>query len=50
MKEFDYIEKWEKLLTPDIVNYLKTIHEYRGEQRLIAERHPDVFHINTIYF
>ena len=42
MKEFDYIEKWEKLLTPDIVNYLTTIHEYRGEQRLIAERHADV--------
>lgn len=42
MKEFDYIEKWKKLLTPDIVNYLTTIHEYRGEQRLIAERHADV--------
>lgn len=42
MKEFDYIEKWKKLLTPDIVNYLTTIHEYRGEQRLIVERHADV--------
>lgn len=47
MKEFDYIEKWKKLLTPDIVNYLTTIHEYRGEQRLIAERRADV--LNTIH-
>lgn len=42
MRSFDYTEKWKKLLTPDIVNYLTTIHEYRGEQRLIAERHADV--------
>lgn len=42
MKKFNYTEKWEKLLTPEIVGYLTTIHEYRGEQRLIAERHADV--------
>ena len=42
MKPFDYTEKWEKLLTPEIVGYLTTIHEYKGEQRLIAERHADV--------
>ena len=42
MRPFDYTEKWEKLLTPEIVGYLTTIHEYRGEQRLIAERHADV--------
>jgi Fic family protein len=42
MKEFDYAEKWKKLLTPEIVGYLTTIHEYKGEQRLIAERHADV--------
>ncbi|NLL78936.1 MAG: Fic family protein [Clostridiales bacterium] len=42
MREFDYTEKWEKLLTPEIVRYLTTIHEYKGEQRLIAERHADV--------
>lgn len=42
MREFDYGKKWKKLLTPEIVNYLTTIHEYKGEQRLIAERHADV--------
>ncbi len=42
MREFDYAKKWEKLLTPEIVRYLTTIHEYKGEQRLIAERHADV--------
>ncbi len=42
MRSFDYTEKWKKLLTPEIVGYLTTIHEYRGEQRLIAERHADV--------
>jgi Fic family protein len=42
MREFDYTEKWKKLLTPEIVGYLTTIHEYKGEQRLIAERHADV--------
>lgn len=42
MRQFDYTKKWKKLLTPEIVGYLTTIHEYRGEQRLIAERHADV--------
>ena len=42
MRKFDYTEKWKKLLTPEIVGYLTTIHEYKGEQRLIAERHADV--------
>ncbi len=42
MRDFDYTKKWEKLLTPEIVRYLTTIHEYKGEQRLIAERHADV--------
>lgn len=32
----------EKMLTPEIVRYLTTIHEYKGEQRLIAEHHADV--------
>ena len=27
---------------PEIVRYLTTIHEYKGEQRLIAEHHADV--------
>ena len=42
MREFDYGKKWKNLLTPEIVAYLTTIHEYKGEQRLIAERHADV--------
>lgn len=42
MRKFDYTEKWKKLLTPEIVGYLTTIHEYKGEQRLIAERYADV--------
>ena len=42
MRKFDYTEKWKKLLTPEIVGYLTTIHEYKGEQPLIAERHADV--------
>ena len=42
MRKFDYTEKWKKLLTPEIVGYLTTIHEYKGEQRLSAERHADV--------
>lgn len=42
MRNFDYQEKWKKLLTPQVVKYLTTIHEYKGEQRLIAKRHADV--------
>jgi hypothetical protein len=33
MREFDYTEQWKKLLTLEIVGYLTTIHEYKGEQR-----------------
>lgn len=42
MRYFDYREKWKKLLTPEIVSLLTSIHEYKGEQRLIAERYADV--------
>lgn len=42
MRNYDYREKWKKLLTPQIVSYLTTIHEYKGEQRLIAYRHADI--------
>lgn len=44
MRNYDYTKKWEKLLTPQIVGYLTTIHEYKGEQRLIASRHADILH------
>lgn len=42
MRNYDYTETWKKLLIPQIVSYLTTIHEYKGEQRLIANRHADV--------
>ena len=42
MRDYDYQEKWKQLLTPQVVGYLTTIHEYKGEQRLIASRHADV--------
>ncbi|MGI6501650.1 MAG: Fic family protein [Anaerostipes sp.] len=42
MRKYNYQEKWKKLLTPKVVGYLTTIHEYKGEQRLIADRHADV--------
>ena len=44
MKQFDYTEKWKKLLTPEIVSYLTTIHEYKGKQYLI------IFHLHQISF
>lgn len=42
MRNYSYQEKWKKLLTPEVVGYLTAIHEYKGEQRLIASRHADV--------
>lgn len=42
MRNYDYTMKWEKLLTPEIVGYLTMIHEFKGEQHLIADRHADV--------
>ena len=42
MRNYDYREKWKKLLTPEIISLLTSIHEYKGEQRLIAERYADV--------
>lgn len=42
MRNYSYREKWTKLLTPQVVKYLTMIHEYKGEQRLIASRHADV--------
>ncbi len=42
MRNYDYKEKWKKLLTPQVVGYLTTIHEYKGKQKLLADRHADV--------
>lgn len=42
MRNYDYRDKWKKLLTPEIISLLTAIHEYKGEQRLIADRYADV--------
>ncbi|MBO4807439.1 MAG: Fic family protein [Lachnospiraceae bacterium] len=41
MRSFDYSEKWEKLLTPNIVALLTQIHEFRGKQSLFIEAKAD---------
>ncbi len=41
MRDYNYINKWEKLLTPEIVKKLTLINEYKGEQRLFVEAHKD---------
>lgn len=41
MRHYNYKEKWEKLLTPEIVSKLTKINEYKGEQRLLIEAHRD---------
>ncbi len=41
MRDYNYSEKWHKLLTPEIVKKLTLIHEYKGEQRLFIEAHKD---------
>ena len=41
MRQFDYREKWKKLLTPEIVSYLTKIHEFKGEQTLFIETKAD---------
>ncbi len=41
MRDFNYREKWKKLLTPEIVRKLTCINEYKGEQRLFIEAHKD---------
>ena len=33
MKDYDYREKWQKLLTPEIVRKLTLINEFKGAQR-----------------
>lgn len=42
MRDYDYLGKWEKLLTPQVVKNLTTIHEYRGELRSIVNRHAEL--------
>ena len=42
MREYDYSNKWQKLLTPEIVTMLTQIHEYKGEQALFIKAKADV--------
>ena len=41
MRDYNYKEKWQKLLTADIVKKLTFINEFKGEQRLFIEAHKD---------
>lgn len=42
MRDFNYENRWQKLLTPDIVNMLTQIHEFKGEQMLFIEAKADI--------
>lgn len=46
MRKFDYNDKWENLLTPEIVAQLTAIHEFKGEQNLFIEAKSDT--INSL--
>ena len=41
MRNYTYHNKWQKLLTPEIVSLLTQIHEYKGEQTLFIEAKAD---------
>lgn len=41
MRQFNYLEKWKTLLTPEIVSYLTQIHEFKGEQTFFIEAKAD---------
>lgn len=41
MRDYDYKNKWKKLLTPEIVSLLTEVHEYKGEQNLFIEANED---------
>lgn len=42
MHTFDYKETPKRLLTPDIVNMLSSLHEFKGKQELYIETESDV--------
>ena len=42
MRTFDFKKEYSKLLTPDIVNYLAQIHEYKGRQNPMIEAKEDI--------
>ena len=41
MHYYNYKNKWQKLLTPEVVSLLTQIHEYKGEQTLFIEAKAD---------
>ncbi len=41
MKELNYYDRWQKLLTPEVVLLLTQIHEYKGQQALFVEAKED---------
>lgn len=41
MRDYNYDDKWQSLLTPQIVSLLTSIHEYKGEQTLFIEASKD---------
>lgn len=41
MRQFEYKESWKRLLTPNIISLLTSIHEYKGEQNLFIESNSD---------
>ena len=41
MRNYSYKDKWQRLLTPEIVSLLTQIHEYKGEQTLFIEAKAD---------
>ncbi|MDM8292033.1 Fic family protein [Faecalicoccus pleomorphus] len=41
MKNYSYLESWNKLLTPEVVSLLTSIHEFKGEQNLFIEANAD---------
>ena len=43
MRDFDYIASPEKLLTPEIVQMISSIHEHKGKQELFLESNVDCF-------
>ena len=41
MRDFDYIASPAKLLTPEIVQMVSSIHEHKGKQELFLEANAD---------
>lgn len=41
MRNYSYKNKWQKLLTPEVVSLLTQIHEHKGEQTLFIEAKAD---------